>query len=382
MTSTATATPDTITVIVPTDCDSHAVYTLDDGRGALAGLICETCERVHLAERDTPALTYAERTLRAGNWGDGFRAGFLLDRAMIRQANAKYAAHRRIFGYTGTARMLTAPEAQAKLRKSDRYALGLMLSPADSTPEDVTTVAGIRRRFTLCANASAGCRAACLAYSGHGQFTATQRARQVRTAFLLAAPYHAGVLIGAETRRALEAHGPDRITLRLNVLSDIRWEYVGADALALATAYGVRLYDYTAHAPEDRDPRRIPGYALTYSAKETAHTSDAYLAGILRAGETVAVPFHVAKGHALPTHYTLAGSVFVVIDGDESDDRTEDPRGVIVGLRAKGPRGKADASGFIRDPYAGGWQASSWSLDGLEPYGPTSSTPRTLGGAA
>ena len=36
-------------------------------------------------------------------------------------------------------------------------------------------------------------------------------------------------------------------------------------------------------------------------------------------------------------------------DGDKSDDRTDDKvTGVIVGLSAKGSKGKADASGFIR----------------------------------
>ena len=296
-------------------------------------------------------LTYAERTLLTGDFDAGLRHGHeeTSGRAqVVRDARAAYAEFRARFGYAGHAAMLTQPDAQAKLGKSDRHALGLMLTPADANPEDVNVAAGIRRRFTLCAKASAGCREACLAYSGHGAFTATQRARQIRTAFLLAHPYHAAVLIGHETRRARETHGHDRVTLRLNVLSDIRWEYVAPYALGIIARDGVRIYDYTAHAPATRWETRITGYHLTYSAKESAHTSDEYLAQILESGANVAVPFHVGKRDALPDTYMLAGRVFRVIDGDLSDDRTEDPRGVIVGLRAKGSRGKADSSGFIR----------------------------------
>ena len=303
------------------------------------------------AGANATGLTYAERTLIAGEFNEGLRHGYeeVSGRAqVVREARATYAEFRARFGYAGHAAMLTQPDAQAKLGKSDRHALGLMLTPSDANPEDVNVKAGLRRRFTLCSKASAGCRAACLAYSGHGAFTATQRARQVRTAFLLAKPYAAAVLIGHETRRARETHGHDRVTLRLNVLSDIRFEFVAARALNIIARNGVRVYDYTAHAPSARNSESVYGYTLVYSAKETAHTSDDYLAGILESGRNVAMPFHVGKHDALPTTYTLDGRVFRVIDGDLSDDRTEDTQGVIVGLRAKGSRGKADASGFIR----------------------------------
>ena len=64
----------------------------------------------------------------------------------------------------------------------------------------------------------------------------------------------------------------------------------------------------------------------------------------------MAMPFTTRKGEALPEFHVLAGQAWRVIDGDKSDDRTEDPRGVIVGLRAKGRAGAADTSGFIRLP--------------------------------
>lgn len=293
------------------------------------------------------SLTYAERRLIDGGFQAGLHVGFSLCRDVIREARQHYALFRKRFGYaTRDADMLTPPTAQAKLNKSERWALGLMLTPSDGTPETVTEVARIRRAFTLCPNASDGCRAACLSTSGHGAYSTTQQARHVRTAYLLAHPYEAGVLIGAEVARALRKHAERGVTLRLNVTSDIRWEYVAPIALTILMEHGVVVYDYTAWAPDRREP--MPGYHLTYSAKETSHTPDDYLANVLRSGHNVAMPFHVRKGEPLPSHYMLDGQPFVVIDGDLSDDRTLDPVGVIVGLRAKGTKGKADSSGFIR----------------------------------
>jgi hypothetical protein len=56
----------------------------------------------------------------------------------------------------------------------------------------------------------------------------------------------------------------------------------------------------------------------------------------------MAVVFHVKKGQALPRLWQGR----VVIDGDEHDARTDEPMGIIVGLRAKG-RAIKDTSGFV-----------------------------------
>lgn len=293
-------------------------------------------------------LTYAERRLIDGRLDAGILSGFATGpkaRAFTRAARAEYAAFRKPFGYASAAAMLTQPDAQAKLGKSERWALGLMLTPAASL--DTLQFLGETRPINVCPKASAGCAAACLSQSGHGQFAATQKARQVRHAFLLRSPFAAGVLIGSEIRKALDKHGADNVTFRFNVVSDYRIEFIIPNALAAIMEAGVRTYDYSAWTPTDRQP--LPGYEITYSAKESAHTSDFYLANILSHGFNVAMPFH---GRELPATYTLEGQTFAVINGDATDDRTTDPRGatgVIVGLLAKGRKGKADTSGFIRN---------------------------------
>ena len=63
-------------------------------------------------------------------------------------------------------------------------------------------------------------------------------------------------------------------------------------------------------------------------------------------GANVAVVFR--NRHTLE-HYMSTGFLDrPVIDGDESDNRADDPRGVIVGLVAKG-RARKDTTGFVVD---------------------------------
>jgi len=297
-------------------------------------------------------LTYAERALIDGGMNDGLVAGLRLDRDEIRAARAAYASFRCVHGYAGVAAMLTRPDAQPKLGKSESYALGLMLTPARTLSVDVLRVTDPHARpINACPMASFGCTAACLSTAGHGAFSATQRARQIRHAFIVQHPRAAGVIIGAEIRAAVDKFGAGNVTFRFNVLTDYRIEFIMPGALAMLQDLGVLTYDYTAWRPADRET--VHSYHLTYSAKETAHTSDAYLTRVLMDGHNVAMPMNVRKGDALPETYTLDGQAFRVIDGDLTDDRTTDPRGacgVIIGLRPKGRAGKRDASGFIRTP--------------------------------
>jgi hypothetical protein len=280
------------------------------------------------------ALTFVERTLQGGSFGRGLIDGFNGYDVSWYGSRAEWLAYRRAHGLKTAGAILTDPQSQPKLGKSERAAYGLMLTPARGLPREF-----LGRPVNLCPRASAGCEAACLGpNSGKGVLAGTRHARNVRTGFVLSHPYEAGVLIGSEIRKAQRKHGA--VSLRLNTVSDIRWELIARDALEFLIARDVRMYDYTAWSPEDRDP--VPGYHLTFSAKEPGHTPDGYLVEILSNGGNVAMPFAVGRGKDLPE--TWLG--FKVIDGDLSDDRTLDPSGVVVGLRQKGR--VEDLTGFIR----------------------------------
>lgn len=291
--------------------------------------------------------TRVENILINGRFGDGVMAGLRgndFDKLRLGLARKTWADLRALVCYKrDPAPILTPGASQSKLGKNTVATFGLMLMPERGfmapSLADVRKAFDLTGGFNLCPMASKGCAAACLSRSGQSGMPQQQRAQAVRTAFLLAHPYHAGILIGNELRLALKREG--RINLRLNTTSDIRWELVAPDMVQGLGKAGVMLYDYTAWSPADRGN----AYPLTFSAKEPTHTSDEYLADILRSGRNVAVPFTTRKGQALPT--TWLG--FPVIDGDVSDERRLDPRAVIVGLRAKGHEWKRDnTAGFIR----------------------------------
>lgn len=293
--------------------------------------------------------TRVENILIEAGFGNAVEIGLrgdAMSRAAVRAAREVWAELRESVGYRkASADLLTSGAAQQKLGKNKLPSFGLMLTPERgmmaASLRDVREAFGLTGVFNLCPLASKGCAAACLTFSGQSGMPTAQRAQAVRTAFLLSHPAEAGLLIGAELRLALSKY--DQINLRLNTTSDIRWELVAPEMVQALADAGVLLYDYTAWAPSDR--AESSAYSLTYSAKEPSHTSDEYLQGILASGGNVAMPFTTGKGQALPE----AWNGFAVIDGDKSDERRDDPRGVIVGLRAKGYKWKRDNSaGFIR----------------------------------
>jgi hypothetical protein len=122
---------------------------------------------------------------------------------------------------------------------------------------------------------------------------------------------------------------------RLNGTSDLAWEKytIGDTALNIFQMFPeVQFYDYT--KVNNRKVSHIPNYHLTFS-KADGNDMDVRLA--LSNGMNVAVVFH-----KVPETYLGRK----VINGDETDLRFLDPKGVIVGLKAKG-KAKKDTTGFV-----------------------------------
>jgi hypothetical protein len=159
--------------------------------------------------------------------------------------------------------------------------------------------------------------------------------------FLGEYPDLAVVLIADEIRRAVQKY--DDVLVRLNTASDLHWERI---APSLFDIEGARYYDYTKIAPSARG--RHPNYRLVYSLSEAPH-SIATALDYLEEGGTVAVVFDTKRGEALPPQYLG----YPVIDGDTHDDRTLDPEGVIVGLRAKGSARSLRTGGFVKSGHGG-----------------------------
>ena len=121
-----------------------------------------------------PALTYPERTLIAGDLDAGLVLGYTAGntnapgRKWITRSRAAYAAFRKPHGYAERGRHANPTDGAGCWGKSERYALGLMLTLA-ATLDTAQFLPG-SRPVNVCPMASKGCAAACLSQSGHGQF--------------------------------------------------------------------------------------------------------------------------------------------------------------------------------------------------------------------
>jgi len=195
---------------------------------------------------------------------------------------------------------------------------------------------------TVCAKATAGCMATCLNTAGRGGIfargattNAIQEARKRRTAFYRLAR----VAFEDKLARDIERHVARARKLgltpvvRINGTSDLP-----GLAHAMARRFPtVQFYDYT-KLPRAWE-RDGANYHVTFSRSES-NAADVNAA--LRHGLSVAVVFSTRRGQRLPSAWRGR----TVIDGDKHDLRFLDPRGVVVGLRAKG-RARRDASGFV-----------------------------------
>jgi len=255
------------------------------------------------------------------------RGPFDPDAVSIPDARKVWKAYRAERGY-GTADLLGDPDSNLKLGKDAVPTYGLSLSPADASG------------LESCVWRTPGCTAACvLSTSFRGKLDSVATARAVKTQFLSAEPQAFVTILAHEIRRAVAKHG--RILVRLNVASDLRWEYISP---ALFDIPGAAFYDYTKAPRKHRGTH--PNYRLTFSVSERDRSVSEAL-DYLQSGGTAAVVFDIRKGHDLP----ITWQGFDVIDGDVTDARTFDPDGVVVGLRSKAD-GKHDTTGFVKPGVA------------------------------
>lgn len=236
----------------------------------------------------------------------------------------------------GVTSLLARPDANPKLAKGMKQ--GVMSAPLHLAPADLSG-------YEVCPMATAGCRKACLHTAGNpAHMEGKQRARVARTRLYFEnRELFMSVLIAEIQALVRKAEKAGMVpAIRLNATSDIPWERVrfihdGVRYSNLMTLFpDVTFYDYT-----KRPNRKVPSnYHLTFSLAEG---NDEQAHEALNNGFNVAVVFDTKRGQRLPAGMWLRE----VIDGDETDFRPSDPKGVIVGLRAKGDA-IGDTSGFVR----------------------------------
>jgi hypothetical protein len=213
-----------------------------------------------------------------------------------------------------------------KIKKGEKLGwrtYGLSLSPAGKSGKQ------------FCPHRSTGCEFACLDTSGMGIFSNVQAARLAKSRFFIDNRNDFLAQLHKELHNAEKwgAKNQMPVAVRPNVLSDLPFHKL----IDMARFPSIQFYDYTPNL--DRMMQFLRGelpknYHLTFSRKENNQHK---VHAVIAAGGNVAVAFN-----RLPETYLG----LPVIDGDQSDLRFLDPKGVIVGLKAKG-KGKRDTSGFV-----------------------------------
>jgi hypothetical protein len=209
--------------------------------------------------------------------------------------------------------------------------------------------------YETCAKRTAGCTAACLNTAGRGgmfkkgESTNTiQEARKRKTRMFFEMREVFMFELVRDIKNAIKTSEKKGLipVFRLNGTSDLAFEKYsckrdGVEYKNIFEAFPeVQFYDYTKIL--GRKVAHIPNYHLTFSA---ADGNDADVLKAIAQGMNVATVFGLKKTEPLPETYNGRP----VFNGDESDLRFLDPRGVIVGLYAKG-RAKKDESGFVKYP--------------------------------
>lgn len=195
-----------------------------------------------------------------------------------------------------------------------------------------------------CPKATAGCKQACLNTAGRGGIfkkgestNVIQQARIRKTKMFFENRDQFMQDLFYDIQAGVKQAAKLGLTpaFRLNGTSDISWEKykLPNGANIFENFPDVQFYDYT--KVRGRKVSGIKNYHLTFSRAES-NEMDARLAA--SSGMNVAVVFK----KDLPATYFGKK----VINGDDTDLRFLDERGVIVGLKAKG-KAKKDASGFV-----------------------------------
>lgn len=242
--------------------------------------------------------------------------------------------------------LFTSPVSNPKTAKSltENFATYILhLAPAN--------LAG----YNTCPKATAGCEAACLNTAGRGgmfkkgettNVIQQARIRKTKLFFQNRELFMHQLVKDIQLAKKQAAKKGLVAVFRLNGTSDLSFEKhaVVVDGVEYSNIFAAfpenQFYDYTKVL--GRKVSGITNYHLTFSA---ADGNDADVAKAMAAGMNVAVVFGIPKSQPMPASYDGTP----VYNGDKTDLRFLDPKGVVVGLYAKG-RAKKDATGFVKRP--------------------------------
>jgi len=266
-------------------------------------------------------------------------------------------------------KQLLSIDTNPKTIKGQKY--GFMTGVLYLAPADMAATKKLP--INVCSMAVlAQCKVPCLNSAGRGAFNSVQKARIAKTRrfFMDRAGFMADMVWSVEALIRKAARAKLTPIVRPNGTSDIRWELVACSRNMgtkknpnwvqfrnLMEAFpAVQWYDYTKITNRNLVPLRdmqtgkVHGgwpknYDLTFSYSGVLEFQPI----IVKAQKNpllkrIAVVFRDRNN--LPKTFNVNGKNLRCVDGDDSDLRHTDPKGVVVALYAKG-RARKDNSGFV-----------------------------------
>lgn len=208
-------------------------------------------------------------------------------------------------------------------KKSHQYTYGLYLAPANTSG------------FNVCPYSTPECRKGCLATSGRAGIeliagkTKIANCRVKKTHLFYEHPEFFMNWLIAEIKAAQAKAIADGFyfSVRLNCTSDIDWQNVKVNGQNIFEIFpDVQFYDYT------KNPAKFINKPLNYHLTFSYTGRNWHLCEVLlESGYNVAMVFDVKNENELPTMY----KGYKVINGDITDYRVDDAKGVIIGLKWK-----------------------------------------------
>ena len=199
--------------------------------------------------------------------------------------------------------------------------------------------------YETCQWRSKGCTMSCLNTAGRGQMNMIQDSRIAKTKLFFEERKDFMLKLCKEISSSIKSAEKQemKMAFRLNLTSDIKWEdiYMKDPSYNIFEYFhGIQFYDYTKSFKRMKaflNGELNENYHLTFSRSES---NDKIAKLVLEMGGNVAVVFR----NQLPQTW----NGFEVVNGDETDLRFLDKKGVVVGLIEKG-RAKKDETGFVQE---------------------------------
>jgi hypothetical protein len=220
--------------------------------------------------------------------------------------------------YYNNKKLLADGKTNTKMAKNKMKTYGLSLIPHSLNSKGEN----------LCKGSTKECRAMCLNMSGRAGFNSVQQARVNKTDFFV---YQKPLFVNKLYKELehLDKKAKETILIRLNVVSDVDWEAeMKKENKSLGDFKNLLFYAYT----------KVP-YHILGNTLNNQHFTFSYSGGnwqwcekfLKEKTANVAIVFK----NTIPLSY----KGFKVINGDLSDERVLDEKGVIVGLKYKVPKG-------------------------------------------